>query len=417
MRQVNPAAGFYASRGLNALRAESPFSYGQDRDLGRRYSLKLLPHRSRVRNFTYKASLIREAEDQLLQGTGHLKGLLDHISTEEQTEIKINSLSEEAFKTSEIEGERLDRESLQSSIRRNFGLAVNPNKFKRAEQGIADMMTGLYDTFDQPLTHETLFDWHKKLMGENRFINDVGQYRTHADAMQIVSGALHKPKVHYEAPPSEQVPMEMEKFIAWFNDTSPKGKKPISAIARAGIAHFYFVCIHPFEDGNGRIGRALILKAICQTLRQPLLLALSYIIQKDKKAYYEALQKNNQTIELTSWQTYFSRVILEAVDYSRKLASFVVKKAKFYQKVENLLNERQKTAIDRMLREGPDSFPYGLNAEKYIRITGTSRATATRDLNDLVEKKIFNKTGERKSTRYKLTFFRRERWCKSGYRN
>lgn len=354
-------------------------------------------------NFVFESSRIKEFEEQFLQDAGYLKGLLAHIPAEELDEIKVNTLSEEAFKTSEIEGEHLDRDSLQSSIRRNFGLAVNKAKFKRAEQGIADMMTGIYETYSKPLSQEMLFEWHQKLMVEDRHITDIGRYRTHEDAMQVVSGALHKPKVHYEAPPSKQVPSEMDQFINWFNTTSPDGATPLPALARAGIAHFYFECVHPFEDGNGRIGRALILKALCQNVRQPLLLALSYTIQKNKKAYYEALQKNNQTLEITSWQTYFVQVILDALAYSRKLANFIVEKAKFYRRVEHMLNERQKIAIDRVLRDGPDSFPLGLNAEKYIRMTGTSRATATRDLQDLVEKGIASRSGERKSTRYQLT--------------
>lgn len=355
-------------------------------------------------HFSFDPSFIREAEEQFLQEAGYLKGLLAHIPAEELTEIKINTLSEEAFKTSEIEGEHLDRDSLQSSIRHNFGLATSKN-LRRAEQGIADIMTGIYESYAQPLSHEMLFDWHQKLMVDNRRIADVGRYRTHADAMQVVSGALHKPKVHYKAPPSGRMQIEMDAFIAWFNKTAPNGSNPLPALTRAGIAHFYFVCVHPFEDGNGRIGRALVLKALCQNVKQPLLLALSYTIQNNKKAYYEALQKNNQTLEITSWQTYFAQVILGALNYARKLANFIVEKAKFYRQVEHLLNERQKVAIDRILRDGPDSFPLGLNAEKYIRITGTSRATATRDLQDLVDKKIFSQTGERKATRYHLPNF------------
>ena len=115
-------------------------------------------------------------------------------------------------------------------------------------------------------------------MQGNLNIKDVGAYRTHTDPMQVVSGALHKPKVHFEAPPSEKVPMEMERFIEWYNHTAPGASKPLPALTKAGIAHLYFVCIHPFEDGNGRIGRALIVKALSESLHQPLLIGLSYTI-------------------------------------------------------------------------------------------------------------------------------------------
>lgn len=152
------------------------------------------------------------------------------------------------------------------------------------------MMTGLYETYVQPLSHNMLFAWHRMLLADAGYLQEIGQYRTQADAMQVVSGTMGKTIVHYEAPPSVRVHQEMEQFITWFNVTAPGGKEPLPALARAAKVHFYFVCIHPFEDGNGRLGRALVLKALCQNVRQPLLLALSYTIQKNKKAYYNALQ-------------------------------------------------------------------------------------------------------------------------------
>lgn len=355
-------------------------------------------------HFTYDQNLLVGLEAKFLKNAGYLQGALSHIAGEQLSEIFVDIVSEEAFKTSEIEGEHLNRESLQSSIRRNLGLSVDKFKANPAEQGIADVMTDTYETFSKNLTHQTLFSWHKRLMAGNKEIKDIGKYRTHSEPMQVVSGPLYKHKVHFEAPPSHQVPKEMDAFIQWFNDTSPKGNHPVQAVERAALTHLYFESIHPFEDGNGRIGRALVIKALCQNLEHQALLALSYTIHKNRKQYYEALERNNKKNEITNWMIYFGNMLVEAQDYTKQLIDFVIEKGKLYSRVKGTLNSRQEKALARMLKDGPDSFPFGINAEKYISITGTSRATATRDLQDMVEKGIFIREGELKATRYHLQF-------------
>lgn len=264
------------------------------------------------------------------------------------------------------------------------------------------MMVDLYKTFNNPLSHEQLFAWHKMLMKGRRYLHDVGAYRTHEDSMQVVSGPVHKPKVHFEAPPSKAMHREMTRFIKWLNDTARDGKNPLPALSRAGIAHLHFVCIHPFEDGNGRIGRAIAEKALSQCLGQPTLIALSHAIQEQKNAYYETLEKNNKGNEITDWLVYFANTILDAQSYTQKLIDFLIEKTRLYDKLRGKMNERQEKVIARMFREGPEGFKGGLSAEKYISITKTSRATATRDLQDLVEMGALLKTGERKYTRYSL---------------
>src|SRR5258705_7667293 len=157
-------------------------------------------------------------------------------------------------------------------------------------------------------------------------------------------------------------------------------------MTRAGIAHLYFVCIHPFEDGNGRIGRALAEKSLAQNLGQPSLIALAYTIERKRKDYYAELERNNKDTEISSWLKYFANTVLEAQSNTLKRVDFYVAKAKFYERLRGKLNERQEKAVARMFREGIDGFKGGLSAEKYIGITRASRATATRDLQDLVEK-------------------------------
>jgi len=352
--------------------------------------------------FTYKKSAIADLEARFSHRSGIFLGALKHVSTEEKNTLVVDLMSTEALKTSEIEGEILNRDSLQSSIRRNFGLEAKNRKIPPAEQGIAEIMVDLYMTFNKPLSHGQLFAWQKMLMKGRRDLNALGAYRTHEAPMQVVSGAIHKPKVHFEAPPSKVMHREMTQFIKWFNDTAPDGKNPLPALTRAGIAHLYFVCVHPFEDGNGRIGRALAEKVLSQCLGQPTLIALSHTIQERKKTYYESLEKNNKDSEITAWLVYFANTILEAQGYTQKLIDFLIEKSKLYEKLRGKMNERQEKVIARMLREGPEGFKGGLSAEKYLSIAKTSRATATRDLQDLVEKSALLKTGERKYTRYWL---------------
>jgi Fic family protein len=173
-------------------------------------------------------------------------------------------------------------------------------------------------------------------------------------------------------------------------------------LTRAAIAHLYFVCIHPFEDGNGRIGRALAEKSLAQNLGQPSLIALAYTIERKRKDYYAALERNNRDLDITDWMTYFADTVLAAQNNTIKRVDFYVAKARFHERLRGKLNERQERVIARMFREGVDGFKGGLSAENYITISKTSRATATRDLADLVEKGALTRTGELRHTRYRL---------------
>ncbi len=351
--------------------------------------------------FRYDRKKLDAYEAEFLRGAGEFIGTLRHVDNADKQQLTVDLISDEAFKTSEIEGEILNRESLQSSIRRHFGIATDNRKIPPAEQGISEMMVDLYRNFDAPLADDFLFRWHQMLMNGRRDLRDVGRYRT--GPMQIVSGPIHEPKVHFEAPPSARMRAEMSRFIKWFNQTAPKGKSPRHALTRAGIAHWHFVAIHPFEDGNGRIARALAEKAISQCLGQPTLLALSHVINNKHKTYYEMLELGNKRNEITDWLSYFAETVLEAQAFAQRLVDFLIAKVKFFDRFRGQLNERQEKVVLRMFREGPGGFKGGLSAENYLRITGTSRATATRDLNDLVEKGSFVRVGTLKSTRYHLS--------------
>jgi len=353
--------------------------------------------------FTWNRSRLARAEQQFLIGAGTLIGAVKHLDGEERSQITVEAISTEAVTTAEIEGEILDRASVQSSIRRQFGLATDNRRVGPAEQGMAEMMVDLYRSFSVPLSGEMLFAWHRMLVSGRRDLKDVGRYRTSGEPMQVVSGAIHEPKVHFEAPPSSHVESEMGRFIAWFNRTGPGNGEPLPALTRAGMAHLHFECIHPFEDGNGRIGRALAEKSMAQSIGQPTLTALSATILAKRKSYYEALEAANKQNEITAWLAWFAGVAIEAQRRTTALVEFLIDKARLLDRLRGQLNPRQEKALLRMLREGPEGFAGGLSAGKYATITGTSPATATRDLVELVTQGALIRTGERKQTRYQLS--------------
>jgi Fic family protein len=333
-----------------------------------------------------------------------LIGTAAHLGENDRDVLTVSVLCTEAMKTSEIEGELLNRDSVQSSIRRQFGLTTDPRRIGPAEQGIAELMVDLYRHFAEPLSDEVLFRWHGLLTQGRRDIQDFARYRTHAEAMQVVSGPTHARRVHFEAPPSEAVPREMAGFIAWFNRTAPGGSEELAPLARAGIAHLYFVSIHPFEDGNGRIGRAISEKALAQGLGQPSLTALAATIEKRRKDYYDALAAANTGNEVTQWLLWFAETVLEAQAHTQGWIRFLIEKAKFLDGLRGKLNARQEKVLLRMSREGPEGFTGGLSAGNYARITGAPSATSRRDLGKLVELGALIRTGERKGTRYWLPF-------------
>lgn len=353
-------------------------------------------------NFSYDNKALDKLEADFLLRSGEFIGAFKHVTQDDQTNLRIELISEEALKTSEIEGEILNRDSVQSSLRYQFGIAKDQSGVPAAERGIAQMMVDLYRKFAEPLSHETMFAWHKMLMADSGAIQTIGSYRKHPDPMQVVSGPITRRKVHFEAPPSDNMAKEMEAFVTWFNETAPGGARALPALTRAGLAHLYFVSIHPFEDGNGRIARALAEKSLAQNLDQPTLIALAYTIERKRKAYYDALEHNNKSTEITDWLVYFAETVLEAQNNTNKRVEFYVAKTRFYERLRDQLNDRQQKAITRMFKEGIDGFKGGLSAENYISITRAARATATRDLQDLVAKGALTRTGEPRHTRYHL---------------
>ncbi len=299
------------------------------------------------------------------------------------------------MKTSEIEGDFLDRDSVQSSVRRQFGLTAD-RRSGPAETGIAKLMVACFQDFKAPLTNRMLFNWHELVCAGRTDLKMIGAYRDHDDPMQVVSGPIQKTKVHFQAPASSAMQPEMSVFINWFVTSE------LPALTKAGLAHLYFVSIHPFEDGNGRIARALSEKVLAQALDQPSLLALSRQIRADRSAYYNALEANNKTMDVMGWLVWFAETVLKAQSYSAAMIDHLIAKTRMLDRLRGQLNAHQEKVLIRMYDAGPGGFTGGLSAKNYMTITDTAPATARRHLGDLVAKGALVRTGERKGTRYWL---------------
>jgi Fic family protein len=354
-------------------------------------------------NFKYTLKSVEATLLSFAQETSYISGVFEAMPDKEQTEATINMMASEAMKSSAIEGEYLQRSDVMSSIRNNLGLSqARETVHDKKSGGAGELMVAVRKTFSEPLTEDTLFAWHKMLMGYTTRIK-TGQWRTHEDAMQVISGAMGKEVVHFEAPPSSRVAAEMKKFIQWFNDTAPGAKKEIKeAPVRSAIAHLYFESIHPFEDGNGRIGRAVAEKALSQTLGRPVVLSLSQVIEAKKKTYYEELEKAQRSNTITEWISYFVNTVLEAQLQAKKIIEVTLKKAKLFDRFKDRLNSRQLKALRKMFDAEPGGFEGGMTAAKYVSINKTSRATATRDLQELSEMGVLISQGGGRSIHYTI---------------
>ncbi|HBR92914.1 MAG TPA: DUF4172 domain-containing protein [Opitutae bacterium] len=349
--------------------------------------------------FRYELAEIEGSLLEFVDRAGLVSGAVQALPESEQSNAIADLMIVEALKTSEIEGEVLSRPDVASSIRNGLGLN-RPHQLvrDRAAAGAAELMLAVRSDWDGTLSDAVLLDWHRVLMqGANNVT--LGEWRSHAEPMQVVELTLGKPNVLYEAPPSAKVLAEMKRFVEWFNTSRGQIRH---APIRAGLAHLYFESIHPFEDGNGRIGRALAEKALFQGVGRPLLLSLSQAIEADKSSYYAALQCAQRSNEVTDWLRYFVEMLLRSLDDAQIRIEFVLKKTRFFDRFRDVLSDRQLKVVRRMLDAGPSGFEGGINASKYQRLTGISKPTATRDLQELLQKGVLSSIGGGRSTRYDL---------------
>lgn len=335
--------------------------------------------------------------------SGHVGGLLEGLPDELSTEAMLDLMIAEAIRSSAIEGETLNHDAVMSSIRNRLGLNATAQMVdSRLADGAGELMVVVRNDFREPLSEESLWAWHRMLLDGSTNLR-VGGWRVGGDPMQVVSGRIDQPIVHFEAPPAKRVPVEMKRFIAWFNETAPGGPHAIpQGPVRSALAHLYFESIHPFEDGNGRIGRALSQKALSQGLSRPALLSLSRCIDAKRNDYYETLKSAQRSNQVDPWIRWFVDVVLQAQCDAEDRVRFILKKSRFFQRFEAELHERQLKVIRRMFDAGPDGFMGGMNARKYIALTGASKATATRDLQQLAQLGALIPIGGGRSTRYEL---------------
>ena len=357
--------------------------------------------------FSFDASRLASAVTEFRCRAEALAGAVSRLAVDDRWEALVDLLVSEAIKTSAIEGEQLDRASVRSSIKAYIGLTPKDtlSRDPRAD-GIAALMVSVRDNVARPLDAALLGTWQTMVIPERpSHALERGVFRRGDAPMLIVSGYIGKQRVHYEAPPSSQVPQEMARFLAWYNATDPAiNKNPLPGPLRAGIAHLWFESIHPFDDGNGRVGRAIADHAIAQDLGYPPLSSLATCIEADKKTYYALLERSQRAgLQIDDWLTWFVATVLKAQDIARTQIDFVVEKARYFDRFRDRLNARHQKAIARMFAAGPAGFEGGMTAGKYIGITGCSKATATRDLATLVQMgALISLPGGGRSARYGL---------------
>ena len=334
-------------------------------------------------------------------------GCFEALPKAYQEDATIDLMLSEAIKTSAIEGEVLDRESVRSSL---LSLITSDTLSDTSDQkaaGAASLLVDVRKNWEAPLTHDLLGKWQSMAVPEQRYTSiQRGVYRNDPSPMQIVSGPYGREKVHYEAPPAAQVPDEMARFIDGYNQTSPLSEdQETPGIARAGIAHLWFESIHPFDDGNGRVGRAIADHALSQYLGYSTTACLATAIEGDKKVYYRQLEKAGRgSLDINGWLDYFSDTVNVAQDIAREEVDFVLAKTRFYDTYGDQLNDRQAKMVSRVFAEGQKGFEGGISTKKYEAITQCPNRTASRDLSDLVEKGIITPLpGGGRTTRYELT--------------
>ena len=335
---------------------------------------------------------------------GKLLGKMESLGFELQNEALLNTLTMDVLKSTEIEGEFLNPGQVRSSLARRLGLEIaGTGPSDRNVDGMVDMMLDATQNNSQILDEERLFGWHSALFPSGRsglYKIQVGTWREDTTGpMQVVSGAIGREKVHYQAPDSEKVPFEMERFIEWFNSDSK-----IDEVIKSAVAHLWFVTIHPFDDGNGRVTRALtdMLLARADKSKQRFY-SMSAQIRLERKSYYDILEKTQKgDLNITDWLLWFLDCLIKALKSTETVLVRVLTKADFWQKQKDTdLNVRQKLMLNKLL----DGFEGKLTSSKWAKITNTSTDTALRDIQDLQNKNILKKdeAGGR-STNYELIF-------------
>ena len=351
---------------------------------------------------TWEGTRLAKLLGQVSREQGRLLGRMQDLGFELRREAQLSTLTEDVVRSSEIEGEKLDSDQVRSSIARRLGMEVGGLvAVDRDVEGVVEMMLDATTNYAQPLTADRLFGWHAALFPTGRsglHKITVGNWRNDSGGpMQVVSGPIGRQKVHYEAPPAARVSKEMKRFLSWFE--APGDTDPLFV---AGLAHLWFVTIHPFEDGNGRIARAIADMALARSERSTQrFYSMSAQIRRERSDYYITLERTQKGgLDVTSWQEWFLSCLHRAIEGSQETLSSVLKKAHFWERfAQQSLNERQVKVLNRLL----DNFDGKLTTSKWAKLTKSSQDTAYRDILDLVERGALRKDpGGGRSTSYSL---------------
>lgn len=353
-------------------------------------------------NFEWNSEKLLPLLSLVRNKQGLLIGKMSVLGFDLRNEANLQILTQEIVKSTEIEGEILDKEQVRSSVARRLGLEISGLvNSERNVDGIVDLMLDAITNYDKELSKERLFSWHASLFPEGRsgmYNIKAGSWRDDSTGpMQVVSGALGKEKVHYQAPPAETLEKEMQQFIRWFNLNQKE-----DFVLKAAVAHLWFVTVHPFEDGNGRISRALSDMLLARSDEQTnRFYSMSTQILKERNSYYEILEKTQKgAMEITNWLEWFLNCLLHSIENSEKLLEKIIFKHSFWIKHTGLtINDRQRKVLNLLM----DDFEGALSTTKWAKIGKCSQDTALRDIQDLMEKGILMKSPQGgRSTNYEL---------------
>lgn len=340
--------------------------------------------------FSWDESVVLQRLTEVRYKQGRLLGKMEGLGFQLREEASLGVLTLDVTKTSEIEGEIMQADQVRSSIARKLGLDVPglvPSS--RNVEGIVDVMIDATREYQTPLTADRLFNWHSALFPTGRsgmYPITVGAWRTDSKGpMQVISGAMGKEKIHYEAPPAEKLSSEMELFLTWFNK-----EYELDPVLKSAIAHVWFVTIHPFDDGNGRIARAIADMQMARADKTAQrFYSMSAQIQKERAEYYSILERTQQgTLDITKWLLWFLNTLDHALNESERVLTTVMEKARFWEKFNStFLNDRQRIMLNKLL----DGFEGRLTTSKWATITKCSPDTALRDITYLLEIKALKK--------------------------
>lgn len=357
--------------------------------------------------FHWQTDQLGELLRQCVHQQGHLLGKMGSVDDEQSRQSMLDALLQNIITSSAIEGETLNAGSVRSSLARRLGVEEPEASHTSARsEGLAELMLDAIAQPDHPLTLERLLHWHELLFPNqdttlaHRPLR-IGSLRGD-EPMQVVSGRLDRPTVHFEAPPREGLEQQLTTFIDWFNGDS----RTLDPLLRAGLAHLWFVTLHPFDDGNGRLTRALTDLALAQGEHQAIrFYAMSASILDNRQSYYRILEQTQKgTLDVTAWLVWFLQILLAALEQALATVDRVVDKARFWQAHRQTpLSVEQMKVVNRLLDGGAKGFEDGISAGQYQAVAKVSKATATRHLADLLEKGVLEKLpGGGRSTRYRI---------------